>query len=283
MKTTAQFKKMKQDGKPIAMLTAYDAPSARLAERAGVDLILVGDSVGMVVLGYDSTIPVTVDDMALHTKAVKRGARDTFVVTDLPFFSYHGDFSETSGHVKRLLQEAGADAVKLEGGQEVTDTVEKLVQAGVPVMGHLGLTPQSVGVLGGYKVQGKEASEAEKLVTEAKALEAVGAFAIVLECVPKQLGALVAERLDIPIIGIGAGAETDGQVLVYHDVIGYGSEHVPKFVKQYANISPHIELGLENYVSDVKSRAFPEAANTFTMKAEHLDGLYGAHAVSEGK
>ncbi|QQK81147.1 3-methyl-2-oxobutanoate hydroxymethyltransferase [Salicibibacter cibi] len=283
MKTTAQFKKMKKDREPIAMLTAYDAPSARLAERAGVDLILVGDSLGMVVLGYDSTIPVTVDDMILHTKAAKRGARDTFVVTDLPFFSYHGNFPETSGHVRRLLQEAGADAVKLEGGIEVADTVKKLVQAGVPVMGHLGLTPQSVGVLGGYKVQGKDSSEAEHLIMEAHALEEAGAFAVVLECVPKQLGAFVAERLDIPVIGIGAGAETDGQVLVYHDVIGYESEHVPKFVKQYANISPHIEAGLENYVSDVKSRAFPEAANTFTMKEEQLEGLYGSQFATEGK
>ncbi|AXF55980.1 3-methyl-2-oxobutanoate hydroxymethyltransferase [Salicibibacter kimchii] len=283
MKTTAQWKKMKQDGEPIAMLTAYDAPSARLAERAGVDLILVGDSLGNVVLGYDSTVPVTMDDMVLHTKAVKRGARDTFVVTDLPFFSYHGDFSETSGNVRRLIQEAGADAVKLEGGYEVADTVKKLVQAGVPVMGHLGLTPQSVGVLGGYKVQGKEATEAEKLIVEAEALEEAGAFAVVLECVPKQLGALVANRLEIPVIGIGAGAETDGQVLVYHDVIGYESGHVPKFVKQYANISPHIEAGLENYVSDVKSHAFPEAANTFTMKEEQLEGLYGAWFATEGK
>ncbi|SDI78606.1 3-methyl-2-oxobutanoate hydroxymethyltransferase [Natribacillus halophilus] len=283
MKTTATFRKMKQDGDPIAMLTAYDAPSARLAERAGVDLLLVGDSLGMVVLGYDSTIPVTVDDMMLHTKAVKRGARDTFVVTDLPFFSYHGDFSETTENVKRLIQEAGADAVKLEGGMEAVETVRRLVQADVPVMGHLGLTPQSVAVLGGYKVQGKASAEAETLINEAKALEKAGTFAIVLECVPKQLGALVAEQLNIPVIGIGGGADTDGQVLVYHDVIGYESDHVPKFVKQYANISSQIEDGLGNYVNDVKARSFPEAGNTFTMKDDQLEKLYDAPFATEGQ
>ncbi|MBB6448141.1 3-methyl-2-oxobutanoate hydroxymethyltransferase [Geomicrobium halophilum] len=282
MKTTANFRKMKRDNDPIAMLTAYDAPSARLAERAGVDLLLVGDSLGMVVLGYDSTIPVTVDDMVLHTKAVKRGARETFVVTDLPFLSYHSDFSETAGYVKRLTQEAGADAVKLEGGMEVTETVKKLVQAGVPVMGHLGLTPQSVGVLGGYKVQGKQSPDAEKLIREAQALEDAGAFAIVIECVPRQLGQVMTERLNIPVIGIGAGADTDGQVLVYHDVIGYESENVPKFVHQYTNISSLIEQGLARYVNDVKECAFPQQKHTYTMKEDQLQELYSGRFVGEG-
>ncbi|GAF14386.1 3-methyl-2-oxobutanoate hydroxymethyltransferase [Bacillus sp. JCM 19046] len=275
MKTTKQLKKMKQEQEPIAMLTAYDAPSAKLAERAGVDLILVGDSLGMVVLGYDSTIPVTVDDMVLHTKAVKRGARDTFVVTDLPFFSYHGSFAETAANVRRLIQEAGADAVKLEGGLEIVETVQLLVQAGIPVVGHIGLTPQSVGVLGGYQVQGKGKEDGEKLIQEAKALEKAGAFAIVVECVPHQLGDLLATEVDVPIIGIGAGSGTDGQVLVYHDVIGYESERIPKFVKQYTSISHTIQEGLASYVQEVKQRDFPAKEHTYTMKDTGWLQVYG--------
>ncbi|WP_059105139.1 3-methyl-2-oxobutanoate hydroxymethyltransferase [Shouchella shacheensis] len=278
MKTTATFQKMKQEKEPIAMLTAYDAPSAALAEKAGVDLLLVGDSLGMVVLGYDSTIPVTLDDMVLHTKAAKRGARETFIVTDMPFFTYQADFRETANNARRLVQEAGADAVKLEGGTEIAQTVRQLVAAGVPVMGHLGLTPQSVAVLGGYKVQGKAAEEAKALLQEARALEEAGAFAVVLECVPRQLGALVAQTLNIPVIGIGAGAETDGQVLVYHDVIGYESERVAKFVKQYVHISHQIQEGLTAYVDEVKQRAFPELAQTYTMKDEARLSLYGGRS-----
>lgn len=275
MKTTKQLKGMKHDHEPIAMLTAYDAPSAKLAERAGVDMILVGDSLGMVVLGYDSTIPVTIDDMVLHTKAVKRGARDTFVVTDLPFFSYHGSFEETTTNVRKLIQEAGADAVKLEGGVEIADTVQRLVQAGVPVVGHIGLTPQSVGVLGGYQVQGKGKEDGERLIQEAKALEKAGAFAIVVECVPHQLGNLLATEVNVPIIGIGAGNGTDGQVLVYHDVIGYESERIPKFVKQYANVSHTIQAGLATYVQEVKQRDFPAKEHTYTMKDTDWLTLYG--------
>ncbi|WP_346243204.1 3-methyl-2-oxobutanoate hydroxymethyltransferase [Shouchella clausii] len=275
MKTTKTFKQMKRDGEPIAMLTAYDAPSARLAERAGVDMILVGDSLGMVVLGYDSTVPVSVDDMVLHTKAVKRGAPNTFVVTDMPFLTYHSSFSETAGHVRRLLQEAGADAVKLEGGTDIASTVQRLTAAGVPVVGHIGLTPQSVGVLGGYRVQGKAQEEGEQLLADAQALEQAGAFAIVVECVPKQLGALLAKEINVPIIGIGAGAETDGQVLVFHDVIGYESERVAKFVKQYTAVSPIIEEGLASYVTDVKQRAFPEEAHTYTTNDTGWLAVYG--------
>lgn len=228
MKTTSDFKKMKQNHEPIAMLTAYDAPSAKLAEEAGIDLILVGDSVGMVVLGYDSTVPVTMDDMVLHTKAVNRGARNTFIVSDLPFLTYHSSVNETLTNAGRLMQEAGADAVKLEGAGEVISHISKLTSAGVPVMGHLGLTPQSVGVLGGYKVQARGSEEAAQLLEDAKAIEKAGAFALVLECVPQQLTAIVARELSIPVIGIGAGVQADGQVLVYHDLIGYGSGHVPK-------------------------------------------------------
>ncbi|MFS0786772.1 3-methyl-2-oxobutanoate hydroxymethyltransferase [Shouchella sp. 1P09AA] len=275
MKTTKQFLQMKQQQEPIAMLTAYDAPSAKLAERAGVDMILVGDSLGMVVLGYDSTVPVTLDDMVLHTKAVKRGARDTFVVTDLPFFTYHSSFSETAHHARRLLQEAGADAVKLEGGVEIADTVKNLVSAGVPVVGHIGLTPQSVGVLGGYAVQGKDQETAEQLLADAKAIADAGAFAIVAECIPHQLGTALSNQLSVPIIGIGAGNQTDGQVLVYHDVIGYESERVAKFVKQYVNISHTIQDGLAQYVQEVKARDFPTEKHQYTMKDSDWLSVYG--------
>lgn len=275
MKTTASLMKMKQKKEKITMMTAYDAPAARLVEEAGMDLILVGDSLGMVVLGYDSTIPVTVDDMLMHTKAVRRGAKDTFIVTDLPFLSYHTDINETFRYAKRIMQEAGANAVKLEGAGEVIETITKLTTAGVPVMGHLGLTPQSVAVLGGYRVQGKGASEAKQLIKDAKALEAAGAFAIVVECVPEQLGALLAESCHIPIIGIGAGVDTDGQVLVYHDVLGYGDVHVPKFVKSYAQVSPIIADAMSTYVKEVKEGAFPAPEHQFSMNEAELKGLYG--------
>ncbi len=275
MKTTSDFKKMKESKEPIAMLTAYDYPSAKLAESAGMDLILVGDSVGMVALGYDSTVPVTMDDMVLHTRAVKRGAVNTFVVTDLPFLTYHSSISETIKHAGRLMQEAGAHAVKLEGGGEVITFIHKLTSAGIPVMGHLGLTPQSVGVLGGYKVQAKESDSAALLLKEAKAIEQAGAFSLVLECVPQQLTDLVSNELSIPVIGIGAGVQADGQVLVYHDLIGYGSEHIPKFVKQYANVSSTIKRAIETYVADVKGKEFPEQKHSFNMKEEQLSGIYG--------
>ena len=275
MKTTSDFRKMKANQEPIAMLTAYDYPSAKLVEEAHIDLLLVGDSLGMVALGYDSTIPVTMDDMVLHTKAVKRGAPNTFIVTDLPFLTYHSSVTETLSHAGRLLQEAGAHAVKLEGGGEVIHHIQKLTSAGVPVMGHLGLTPQSVGVLGGYKVQAKESESAGLLVKEAKAVEEAGAFALVLECVPQQLTEIVSSELSIPVIGIGAGVKADGQVLVYHDLIGYGSGHVPKFVKQYVNVSNLIHKAVEQYVSDVKGSHFPEQKHSFNMKEEHLSGMYG--------
>ncbi|WP_096200908.1 3-methyl-2-oxobutanoate hydroxymethyltransferase [Bacillus sp. FJAT-45350] len=275
MKTTTDFTKMKKNKEPIAMITAYDAPSARIVEGAGVDIILVGDSLGMVVLGYDSTVPVTLDDMVLHTKAVRRGAKDTFVVTDMPFLTYHGSLSETMANARRLMQEAGAHAVKLEGNGEVISTIESLTNAGVPVVAHLGLTPQSVGVLGGYRVQGKDADSAKQLIEDAKAVEKAGAFSLVLECVPKQIAEYISEVLTIPVIGIGAGAQTDGQVLVYHDVIGYGGDFVPKFVKKYNNITPIIHQAIEEYVKEVKNSSFPEEKHTFTMSEDQLGHLYG--------
>jgi 3-methyl-2-oxobutanoate hydroxymethyltransferase len=275
MKTTASFMKMKREQEKITMMTAYDAPAARLVEEAGTDMILVGDSLGMVVLGYDSTIPVTIDDIILHTKASRRGAKDTFIVADMPFLTYHSNIEETMKNAGKLLQEGGANAIKLEGAGDVVNTIAKLTAAGVPVMGHLGLTPQSVGVLGGYRVQGKDAEAARMLVADAKALEQAGAFAIVVECVPSEVGAMLSEACRIPIIGIGAGVDTDGQVLVYHDVIGYGDVHVPKFVKRYAQVSPVIGNALKAYVGEVKAKKFPAEEHSFHMSEEALNSLYG--------
>ncbi|MEH7441673.1 3-methyl-2-oxobutanoate hydroxymethyltransferase [Bacillus sp. JJ1122] len=275
MKQTTDFLKMKQTGSKIVMVTAYDYPSAKHAEQAEADMILVGDSLGMVVLGYDSTIPVTVEDMVHHSKAVRRGAGNTFIVVDLPFMSYHLSIKDTLINGARIMQETGANAVKVEGGDDVIDHIRALTRAGVPVMAHLGLTPQSVGVLGGYKVQGKSADAAMKLIEDAKKCEEAGAFAVVLECVPKQLAKQVSESLTIPTIGIGAGMDVDGQVLVYHDIITYGVERVPKFVKQYTNVNEMIASGLNSYVAEVRLRAFPEDKHSFTMKEEELQALYG--------
>ncbi|WP_285766205.1 3-methyl-2-oxobutanoate hydroxymethyltransferase [Peribacillus sp. SI8-4] len=275
MKLSGDFLKMKQNQEKIVMLTAYDYPSAKLAEQAGVDMILVGDSLGMVVLGYESTIPVTVNDMIHHTKAVKRGAPDTFVVTDMPFMSYHLSMDETLKNAARIMQEGHADAVKLEGADDVVEKISALTKAGIPVVAHLGLTPQSVGVLGGYKVQGKDAEAAAQLVEDAKKCEAAGAMAIVFECVPHQVGELVTRHLEIPTIGIGAGAETDGQVLVYHDVIKYGVDRVAKFVKVFGDANQLIGQSLINYVDEVKANRFPSQEHTFTMKEEQLSELYG--------
>lgn len=275
MKSSKDFLQMKQQDEPIVMVTAYDYPSAKLAEQAGVDMILVGDSLGMVVLGYDSTIPVTVEDMIHHTKAVRRGAAKTFIVTDMPFMSYHVSKEEAMKNARRIMQEGGAHAVKVEGADEVVDIIGLLTRAGVPVVAHLGLTPQSVGVLGGYKVQGKDAESARKLMEDAKKCEQAGAIALVLECVPKQLAAQISMQLNIPTIGIGAGNDTDGQVLVYHDVITYGVGRVPKFVKQFASVQDEIVRGIAQYTKEVKARQFPSEEQSFTMKEEELLALYG--------
>ncbi|WP_394232760.1 3-methyl-2-oxobutanoate hydroxymethyltransferase [Niallia oryzisoli] len=275
MKQTTDFLKMKKNGEAIAMITAYDFPSAKHAEQAEADVILVGDSLGMVVLGYDSTIPVTVEDMIHHTKAVKRGAKNTFTIVDLPFASYHLSTRDTLLTSTRMMQEACANAVKLEGADGVLEHIKALTQAGIPVCSHLGLTPQSVGVLGGYKVQGKDAEAARKLIEDAKKCEEAGAFMIVLECVPKQLATKISSLLSIPTIGIGAGDGTDGQVLVYHDVAGYGVERVAKFVKQYCSIDGVAIEGLKQYVKEVKSREFPSEKHSYTMAEEELQTLYG--------
>jgi 3-methyl-2-oxobutanoate hydroxymethyltransferase len=275
MKQTTDFLKMKEESEKITMLTAYDYPSAKLAEEAGVELILVGDSLGMVVLGYDSTVPVTVEDMIHHTKAVKRGAPNTFIITDMPFMTYHLSREETLKTAAGIMQESGAHAVKVEGAGVVIERIQSMTAAGIPVMAHLGLTPQSVGVLGGYKVQGKTAQAAQMLLDDAIACEKAGAFSIVLECVPKQLAKEIAEALSIPVIGIGAGNEVDGQVLVFHDLVNYGVGRVPKFVKQYSNISETITSSLTGYIEDVKSGRFPEDKHSFTMREEELQMLYG--------
>src|SRR5690554_1493935 len=275
MKTTSDFLKMKANGEKIVMVTAYDYPAAKYAEEAGVDMILVGDSLGMVVLGYDSTIPVTVDEMIHHGKAVRRGAKDTFLVVDMPFGSYHGDPNEALKTAVRMMQETGADALKLEGAGEVIDVIKKLTTAGIPVVAHLGLTPQSVAVLGGYKVQGKTQKQAEQLIEDALLCEEAGALAVTLECIPHQLTEIVSSRLVIPTIGIGAGPEADGQVLVFHDLLRYGTHHIPKFAKEFSNAAVEIQKGLEEYTKEVKAGTFPAKEHCFTMKEEELIHLYG--------
>ncbi|WP_335869691.1 3-methyl-2-oxobutanoate hydroxymethyltransferase [Bacillus sp. 2205SS5-2] len=275
MKKTTSFQKMKEHGEKISMVTAYDYPSAKLTEEAGVEMILVGDSLGMVVLGYGSTVPVTLSDMIHHTKAVKRGAPNTFTVTDMPFMTYHLSREQTLLSAQQLVQEGQAEAVKVEGAGRVIDMIAALTEAGIPVVAHLGLTPQSVGVLGGYKVQGKTADDAQKLIEDAKRCEEAGAFMLVLECVPHQLAQRVSEELTIPTIGIGAGAAVDGQVLVYHDIITYGVDRIPKFVKKYGDANELIRSSLEQFVLEVKTVQFPEEKHTFSMKEEELTSLYG--------
>lgn len=275
--TITNLKKMKQDRNAISVLTAYDYPSAKLAEEAGIDVILVGDSLGNVVLGYDTTIPVTIDDIVYHTRAVARGAQQTFIVADMPFMTYGIGRESTLRNAARIMQEGGAQAVKLEGGVDIADDVAALVKAGIPVMGHIGLTPQSVHQLGGYKVQGKLEADAQRLINDAKAIEAAGAFSIVIELVTEPLAALISESLTIPVIGIGAGRSCDGQVLVYHDILQYSSPYFEKkFVKTYADIGTTIRNAIQSYVDDVKSGQFPEEEHVFSAQPADLPSLYGA-------
>ncbi|WP_046215042.1 3-methyl-2-oxobutanoate hydroxymethyltransferase [Paenibacillus wulumuqiensis] len=277
-----KMKKMKKEGDPITMVTAYDYPTAQLAEEAGVEMLLIGDSLGNVVLGYDSTIPVTVDDIVYHSRAVARGAQSTFIVADLPFMTYHGSIDETLRSVKRIMQEGHAHAVKLEGGAEIADTVAAITRAGVPVLAHIGLTPQSVHQIGGYRVQGKDEQDAQRLLNDARALEAAGAFGVVLELVTEDTAAMITGQLSIPTIGIGAGRGCDGQVLVFHDVVKYTSSYREKrFVKTYADIGATIRTALEEYVNEVKTRAFPAEQHAFNPDQEALDSLYGAKRKGE--
>jgi 3-methyl-2-oxobutanoate hydroxymethyltransferase len=273
--TTAGLRKMKKEGTPIAMITAYDYPSARFAEEAGTDMILVGDSLANVVLGYDSTLQVTLDDMIYHTKAVTRAVSKSFVVTDMPFMTYHGNIETTLNNAARIMREGLAKGVKMEGGAEIAGSMEACVKAGVPVMGHLGFTPQSVHQLGGFFVQGRTPKKANKLLEDARILEQAGAFAIVLELVPEPLARIIAEQISVPIIGIGAGNGCDGQVLVFHDLLQYGAPNDKKFVKAYANVGEQIRSAVSDYVAEVKNRQFPEAKHSFTMDSELVAHLYG--------
>ena len=260
----------------VGMLTAYDYPSAKVADAAGADIILVGDSLGMVVLGYPDTLSVTVEDMLHHTRAVVRGTKSALIVGDMPYLSYHLSIEESVRNAGRFIQ-AGAHAVKIEGGKETRiKVVEAILDAEIPVMGHIGLTPQSVNAMGGFKLQGKNADDARRLIDEAVALERAGCFSLVLECVPSELAAMITEQITIPTIGIGAGPSCDGQVLVFHDVLGIYDGHTPKFVRQYAHIAQDMQAALEAYLADVRSGAFPdEQKESFHMASdEELKRLY---------
>ncbi len=258
------------------MVTAYDYTAARIADAAGIPILLVGDSLGMVVLGYDSTIPVTMDDMVRHSRMVSRGAVEALVVTDLPFMSYQVDADAAMRNAGRLMQEGGAHTVKLEGGVAVAGTVRRIVDAGVPVMGHIGLTPQSVNALGGYRVQGRTKAAARRVWDDAKALQDAGAYAVVLECVPSPLARVITERLTIPTIGIGAGPNCDGQVQVFHDMLGLYSEFVPKHARRYANLGEDMGTAFGRYAEDVRDGSFPNESESFTMNEELLADLMDA-------
>lgn len=262
---------MKQAKEKITMITAYDYPSAKMAEAADVDMILVGDSLGNTVLGYSSTIQVTVDDMIHHAKAVKRGAKDTFIVVDMPFMSYHVSVEESLKNARKMFQETDVQALKIEGSsKEVVRLTELLTNAGIPVVAHLGLTPQTVNVLGGYRVQGNDQVTAEKLLADAKTLTEHGAIALVLECVPKELANMITRSISIPTIGIGAGIHCDGQVLVYHDILKYGVDRLPKFVKTYTNFNEQGEQAIKSYVTDVKKKQFPLDDHSFLIKDKNF-------------
>jgi 3-methyl-2-oxobutanoate hydroxymethyltransferase len=271
--TTRTFHDKKQSGEPITMLTAYDYGTALAVDRAGIDSILVGDSLGMVVLGYENTLPVTMEDMLHHCKAVLRGAQYALLIGDMPFMSYQVSVEEAVRNAGRFLQEAGMDAVKLEGGIERAEAVGAIVSAGIPVMGHLGLTPQSVHALGGFRAQAIASGPARKLLEDAEALEEAGCFALVLEAIPAQLAGLVSERLDIPTIGIGAGPECDGQVLVTHDLLGLFDRFTPKFVKQYADLHGVMGEAFEGFKADVETGTFPADEHSISMSDEHWSAL----------
>jgi 3-methyl-2-oxobutanoate hydroxymethyltransferase len=261
---------LKARRQPIAMVTAYDAPGGRLADAAGIDIVLVGDSAAMTVLGHDSTVPATMDEMIVLTRAVTRGARRPLVVADMPFGSFQVSDEEAIGNAIRFVKEAGADAVKLEGAGRMLSRAAAIIDAGVPVMGHIGLTPQSATALGGFKAQGRTAEKARRLYDDALALQAAGCFSLVLEAVPAPVGERISAALAIPTIGIGAGGGTDGQVLVWHDLLGLYDGRAPRFVKRYADIGGEIRHALEAYVADVRERRFPEDVHTYAMPADEL-------------
>ncbi len=271
--TVRDLAQMKVKGEKIPMITAYDYTSARLADAAEIPVVLVGDSLGMVVMGYDSTIQVTLDDMVHHTKMVSRGSQNALIIADMPFMTYQVDPAQALTNAARLIQEGGAQSVKLEGGQSVAETVHRIVECGIPVMGHLGLTPQSINALGGYRVQGRQRKEAVQLLQDAKALEDAGAYAVVLELVPTQLARLISQRLTIPTIGIGAGPGCDGQVQVLHDMLGLFTDFMPKHAKRYANLAEEIKEAFFQYAREVREGEFPTDQQSFTMDEEILNEL----------
>ena len=274
--TTYTLQAKKERGEPITMLTAYDYATASAVDRAGVDAILVGDSLGMVVLGYATTLPVTMDDMLHHCQAVARGAQRAHLIGDMPFMSYQAETAEAVRNAGRFLKDAGMEAVKLEGGREVAETVRAIVAAGIPVMGHLGLTPQSIHKLGGFRPQARSAASAQRLVEDACILEEAGCYGIVLESIPDRVAELISRRLGIPTIGIGAGAGCDGQVLVIHDLLGMFDRFTPKFVKRYADLHSEMQRALAEYVSEVQTRAFPAVEHITTMADDDYAALVAA-------
>ena len=281
--TIHSLKASKKRGQPIAMLTAYDYPTALILDRAGIDAILVGDSLGMVVLGYENTLPVTMDEMLHHSKAVARGASRAHLIGDMPFMSYQVSTTDAVRNAGRFLQEGGMDAVKLEGGRERASTIEAIVAAGIPVMGHLGLTPQSVHKLGGWKTQGQSADAARRLVEDAHLLEEAGCYALVLEAVPDRIAELISHRLEITVIGIGAGAGCDGQVLVAHDLFGLFERFSPKFVRKYADLNTEISEATRRYMADVASRSFPSAENSYTIDDKAFEELLAQLGIAGSK
>lgn len=273
--TIQKLKAMKENGEKISMITAYDYPTALLVDRAGIEIILVGDSLAMTVLGLETTVPITMEEMIHHIRPVVRGAKNPMIVGDMPFGSYNESKEQAVRNATRLMKEGGCDVIKLEGGTEVAETVKAIVDAGVPVMGHIGLTPQTISQLGGFKVQGKNLESAKALMEDARALEEAGAFSIVLECVPEELGKAITQQLSIPTIGIGAGRYTDGQVLVFHDLVGLFERFTPKFVKRYANLGEEIVKALEVYKQEVKEKKFPQQEHVFGgLEEEDLKRLY---------
>ena len=272
--TVLTFKEAKEKHEKLTMLTAYDYSTAKLIDESGINSILVGDSLGMVCLGYEDTLSVTMEDMIHHTRAVSRGAKNALVVADMPFMSYQTSVYDAVVNAGRLMKEGRAQAVKLEGGKEVTEQIRAIVNASIPVVAHIGLTPQSINAFGGFKVQGKSEEAAKRLLEEAKAVEEAGAFAVVLECVPAKLAEFISKKINIPTIGIGAGVGCDGQVLVYQDMLGMYSDFVPKFVKQYAKVGEVMKKAFEEYIKEVKDGVFPEEKHTFKIDEEVIEKLY---------
>ena len=272
--TVITFKESKKNNEKITMLTAYDYSMAKLIDESGINGILVGDSLGMVCLGYEDTLSVTMEDIIHHTKAVARGAKNALIVADMPFMSYQTSVYDAVVNAGRLIKEGRAQCVKLEGGLEVCDKIEAIVKSSIPVMAHIGLTPQSVNAFGGFKVQGKDEEAARRLIEEAKAVEKAGAFAVVLECVPEKLSKLITESISIPTIGIGAGVNCDGQILVYQDMLGLFSDFTPKFVKRYASLGDEMKTAFVSYINEVKDSSFPGEDHSFKISDEVIEKLY---------